>query len=92
MARITFDIPDADFPRVIAAISQEGKYQDKIKTLTLVDGKPQDSVIDNPETRAQFTKRFILEFIQRVVKKYETKLAIEQTRATEEVKPNIGVT
>jgi len=65
MTQITINIPDAVAPRVINGFAKRYNY-----ATTLEDGSA------NPETKTQFAKRKILEFVKRAVREAE----IEQAR------------
>jgi len=65
MAQITITIPDAIAPRVLNGFAKRYNYP-----ITLEDGSP------NPETKAQFAKRKVVEYIKHAVREAE----IEQAR------------
>lgn len=72
MAQITINIPDAVAPRVINAFAKQYLYSP-----TLPDG-----VTPNPETKQEFAKRQVKEFIKRTVRQAEVesaKLTAQQT-------------
>lgn len=60
MATITITIPDNITPRVINGFARRYNYSP-----TLEDGSP------NPETKAQFAKRKVIEFIKQAVREAE---------------------
>lgn len=60
MAQITINIPDAIAPRVLNAFARKFGYSPKL-----------DNGDDNPETKAQFAKRKLLETIKNAVLEIE---------------------
>jgi len=64
MASITIQIPDAVATRVIDGFCDRYHYSP-----TLADGTP------NPETKAKFVKRRVIEFIKRAVRDAEIEAA-----------------
>jgi len=64
MASITITIPDAVMPRVIDGLCGQGNYQ------AVVDG----------ETKGQFAKRYVLEWIRREVVGWESRVAQDVAR------------
>ena len=64
MAQITINIPDAIASRVINGFAKRYHYSP-----TLEDGTP------NPETKAQFAKRKVIEFIKQAVREAEIEAA-----------------
>lgn len=86
MATITFTIPDAVLPRIIAAVTTVYKYES-----TLIDdvtGEP----YPNPETKAAFTKRMVIEFLKNIVKQHEVVQAAVIASAAAEDAVNTEVT
>jgi len=71
MTQITINIPDAVAPRVISGFAKRYNYP-----LTLEDGSP------NPETKAQFAKRKVLEYIRQAVREAEIDQARNEATAT----------
>jgi hypothetical protein len=69
MAEIKYTIPNNKIAKVVDAFAEEFEYQ-----VTLTDGS------NNPETKAQFTKRMILNYIMSVVKKRAEIEAINAAR------------
>jgi len=65
MASITITIPDNIAPRVINGFAKRYSY-----IPTLEDGAP------NPETKAQFAKRKLIEIIKRAVREAEIEDAV----------------
>ena len=82
MATISFQIPDAALPRVVSAFAAAYGYQDLVG----------DPPVQNPETRAQFMRRCIMEFVRNTVQAVEVNVAAETARATEIAKPTVNVT
>lgn len=71
MATITITIPDAVATRAINSFCKRFNYSP-----TLADGSP------NPETKAQFTKRKVLEWTKQMIREAEVQDA-SNTAATE---------
>lgn len=82
MATLTFTIPDAALPRVVDAFATAYGYQ------ALIGDPP----VANPETRGQFMRRHVMEFIKNTVQAVEVNVAAETARATEIAKPTVSVT
>lgn len=70
MANITITIPDSQLTRVLDGIAKDCNYQ-----LT-INGS------SNPETKAQFAKRIIIERVKSMVLAGERKKAEEDMQAT----------
>lgn len=70
MPTITINIPDPIANRVIQGFAQRHGYSD-----TLEDGSP------NPETRSQFAKRILIQYIKNSVREAEIQTA-SNTAAT----------
>ena len=68
MASITITIPDVVMPRVVVGLCGQGNYQ------AVIDGVP------NPETKGQFAKRYVLEWIRREVVGWESRVAQDVAR------------
>lgn len=73
MATLAFEIPDAIAQRVIDGVAGQNEYRD-----TVEDSK--GKVIPNPESKNQFVKRMIREYIKGNVKAWETSQAIATAR------------
>lgn len=71
MASITITIPDAIAPRVLSGFCKRYNYLP-----TLTDGSP------NPETKAQFAKRKIIDFIKLAVRESEIQDASDAASRT----------
>jgi len=67
MAQITFTFPDAVAPRVVTAICFNGNYQDEL-----------ESGVPNPETKAQFARRMVMEWVKDQVRTYEGNTAFSE--------------
>lgn len=78
MATITFTIPNAILPRVVAGICGKYGYQD------MVDDPSDEgvAVIPNPETKAEFCKRMIRQNIKRDVLQWEAEQAYNASQQT----------
>jgi hypothetical protein len=66
MATLTINIPDAVATRVTNGIAKRFNYK-----ATFEDGTP------NPETKAQFARRKVIEFMKRAVKEAEVGTATD---------------
>lgn len=75
MANITLTIPDDKIQRIITAFTKEFGYQDNI---TNEDG----TTSPNPETKAQFTKRMVIEYIKQTTRNYEANIAAGAARVS----------
>ena len=71
MAQITITIPDAIASRVMNGFAKRYHY-----SATLEDGSP------NPETKAQFAKRRVIEFIKQAVREAEVEDARNDAATT----------
>jgi hypothetical protein len=65
MATITITIPDNEIARAISAICKKYNYQDTIL------GTPEQGMIPNPESKAQFAKRMVAQIIKDAVLQQE---------------------
>ncbi|PIR88819.1 MAG: hypothetical protein COU09_00090 [Candidatus Harrisonbacteria bacterium CG10_big_fil_rev_8_21_14_0_10_44_23] len=74
--KITIDVPDAQAIRVRDGFCAQYGYQEKISET--VDGET--TLVDNPETKAQFVQRKIREFVHDTVRSYEASTAIKTAR------------
>lgn len=77
MATITLNIPDAILPRVLNGFASRYGY-----TPTLVDGNGAD--YQNPETKAQFAKRMLVDYMRTVVREAEATAAADAARQAAE--------
>jgi len=71
--QITITIPDEIAPRVIDGVAGQHGYQE-----TVLDEEGNE--IPNPETKAQFAKRVILEGVKNAVLSWEAVQAAEAAR------------
>ena len=69
MAQISITIPDDRLQRVLDGFASAMKYPDLVPG---ADGMP----IPNPETKQQFFRRMLLEYIRTVVRAEERKAAV----------------
>lgn len=69
---ISINIPDAKLPAIITAFTTLYGYQDNVTE--------NEVVVPNPESKAQFTKRKIIEHLKEVVSSYEIATEIELAR------------
>jgi hypothetical protein len=65
---ITIEIPDGQSGRVVNAFATVFGYRDKIQDPNNIDVI---TYIDNPQTKRQFAKQQIIEFVKRTVSSYE---------------------
>ena len=73
MAQMTLTIPDPVAPRILAGFTGEHKYQE-----TIDDGE--GNVIPNPESKFNFTKRKIMEYVLACVASFEKNQAGKAAR------------
>lgn len=78
MAKIIIDIPDAIAARVTNGFCKRYGYQELIGDAT----KKNDAKIPNPETKGQFIKRRVIEFIKRAVRDAEIEEASKRAADT----------
>jgi hypothetical protein len=71
MATLTINFPDAIAPRVINGICKRFNYK-----ATFEDGTP------NPESKQQFARRKVIEFMKRAVREAEIETATDAAEAT----------
>ncbi len=83
MATITLTIPNAVASRITDAISAKYGY-----SATLMNGTP------NPQTKADFTKAWLITQLKNAVKEHEqnTAAAVASTNAANDVDNNISIT
>ncbi len=77
MASITFTIPAGEATRVLDAFAAYHNYQDNVSNPAYdpdVD-PPELQTIANPQTKAQFTKSKIIDFVKESVKAEEARAA-----------------
>lgn len=77
MANITINIPDNQITRVLDGIAEDNGYQ-----ATIID--EEGNSIPNPETKAQFAKRIVIERVKGMVlagerKKSEKEIVVDNT-------------
>lgn len=85
----------ANATRVMAAFCSVYNYQEKVRDEKWVPGAGQTEMdrplIDNPQTKAQFTKAQIIKYVKAVVKQYESSLAVDAARKAAEAKTDSEV-
>lgn len=83
MATITLNIPDANINRVTNAVADRYGY-----SAVLPNGQP------NPQTKAAFTKAWLISTIKQAVKEQEGMIAAQtaQNTASADVETNIIIT
>lgn len=85
MANITIQIPDALLPRVINGLSTFYGYQAEVINT-------EGQTIPNPQTKAQFAKKQLIEHIKHCVKTVETDEAVRQARESKSTEVENGIT
>ena len=85
MAQITFSIPDDKIQGVRNAFADAYRYQAIIANPDFDPELPVDPVtnpetIDNPETKHQFFKRQVRQYVREVTKSFQAKSAGETAR------------
>jgi len=91
MAVITITIPAVDEPRVFDGFAAQHKRPDVVPNTTFdpeVDA-PSLATIPNPQTKEQFLKEKIVEFVKGSVRAEETRLALETARGVMPSEPDI---
>jgi hypothetical protein len=85
MANITISIPDEVLGRVLDGLSTYHSY----KSTIFVDGE----YIANPETRAEFCKRKIIEHIKKCVRQveYNSSVDLVQTNLDNDINANLNL-
>lgn len=83
MANININIPDQTLPKVINAFTKVYEYPPFLKENGIT--------VPNPETKAQFTKRKLIEHIKHITESHEINTAITTTRETTIVTDLSGV-
>lgn len=76
MATITLNIPNAVLPRVIDGICNQHNYQAEV----ISTDNNKTEYVPNPETKAVFAKRMIIEYCKSAVKNYEAELVANTAR------------
>lgn len=83
MATYCVEMPDEDFIRVINAIAANYGRQDNVSNPNYAgDPNIEPQIIENPETKAQFTNRIVRQFLAENVTAYEKRLALKQAEQT----------
>lgn len=79
MATYCVEMPDADFLRVINAIAANYGRPDSVPNPNYAgDPNVEPEIIENPETKAQFTNRIVRQFLAENVTAYEKRIALQQ--------------
>lgn len=81
MATITINIPNGVAKRVLDAITSRYHYKETIKDPKSTEEIPLPD-IPNPQTKAQFFKGVIVQFLKENVKAYESSKASEKARVS----------
>jgi hypothetical protein len=84
MAQITLQYPDAQAQRIVEAFSNTYGWQAQITN-------PDGTTTNNPETKAQFTKRQIGNFIKQTVMAWEATKAASDARDAAMQNPQVDV-
>ncbi len=92
MASITLTIPAGDATRILDGFATHHKYQTDVAN-PLYDPADAESTepetIPNPESKVEFAKRKIIEFVKASVKAEETRVALEAARGAMASDPTI---
>lgn len=82
----SFTVSEVNKARIINGVCYQNNYRDQIE-----DPENEGEMIANPETKAQFAKRMIKEYIKNNVRAYEVSKAVSEARKAkmEEVDDNI---
>ena len=79
MAQFSVEINDADVSRVLDAIAINYNRPETVSNPSFDPSLPESesnlSIIDNPETKAEFSNRIVREFLSEHVNAYEAKAA-----------------
>lgn len=76
MADITFVIPDNVLSRVIDGVAYANGYEDTIDS----GNQLQPELVPNPESKVDFARRMIREYIKHCVQTHEVKKAAEEAQ------------
>lgn len=94
MPKITLDIPADQMERVINALCKKYGYKEKVKKpdVPQLMNRPEDFE-NNPESRAQFAKRMIIQLIKGIVKSIEVNDAIRSANkvASDKVESELSI-
>ena len=88
---ITLTIPDTKAPRVVNAICANYGYQTDVPLVPANPDTP-EATMPNPETKAQFTKKQVINFLKEHVIAYEANQASETARTTARDKADSEIT
>lgn len=90
MASITLTIPDSEAARVLDGFAAYHRYEATVDNPDY-DPKAEGSspTIPNPETKIQFAKKMIIEFIKGSVAAEEEKAALKVARGAAPAEPDI---
>lgn len=83
MAQIILNIPDAVLPRVVDAVASNNGYPSFVNDA-------QGKLIPNPQTKGQFTKQHIVNYLKQQVTQHESVTAV--TGVENSVKTDISIT
>lgn len=93
MASITLTIPDGEATRILNGFAAHHKHRTDVAN-PLYDPDDAESTepktIPNPETKLEFTKRKIIEFVKASVRAEETRSAFEAARGAMPSDPDIA--
>ena len=82
--KITIDIPDNVASRVVDGFAYDHQYQDKITVQSLQGEQSVEETKNNPETKEEFLKRRLIEYIKSCVRTGETRKREEIAKEAEE--------
>ncbi len=93
MAQITFTIPDAQAARILDGFAMHHKYRVTVDNPGFDPEEiqnPQPATIPNPESKSQFLKRKMIEFVKDSLKAEETRSAMAAARVALPSEPDIS--
>lgn len=91
MASITLTVPDAEAIRTLDGFAAHHKYREAIANPDYNPEVDDESLatIANPETKIQFMKNKLIDFVKESVKAEETRVAIAAVRTSVVTPPDI---
>lgn len=76
MASVTLTLPDAELTRILDGFAAQHKYQDTVPNPDYDPDDPAETdppTIPNPQNKAQFLKKKIIQFVKESVRAQETR-------------------